>query len=52
MTNDNKSLAHTTWNCKYHIVLPQNTGEKYSTENTKQRSGKFCGNYATGKESV
>ena len=22
MTNDNKSLAHTSWNCKYHIVLP------------------------------
>ena len=22
MTNDNNSLAHTTWNRKYHIVLP------------------------------
>ena len=21
MTNDNKSLAHTKWNCKYHIVF-------------------------------
>ena len=21
MTNDNKSLARTTWNCKYHIVF-------------------------------
>ncbi len=21
MENDNKSLAHTTWNCKYHIVF-------------------------------
>ena len=21
MTNDNNSLAHTTWNCKYHIVF-------------------------------
>ena len=21
MTNDTKSLAHTTWNCKYHIVF-------------------------------
>ena len=21
MTNDNKSLAHTRWNCKYHIVF-------------------------------
>ena len=22
MANDSNSLAHTTWNCKYHIVLP------------------------------
>ncbi len=21
MSNDNKSLAHTKWNCKYHIVF-------------------------------
>lgn len=21
MTNDVKSLAHTSWNCKYHIVF-------------------------------
>ena len=21
MANDNNSLAHTTWNCKYHIVF-------------------------------
>ncbi len=21
MANDNKSLAHTTWNCKYHVVF-------------------------------
>ncbi len=21
MTNDNQSLAHTKWNCKYHIVF-------------------------------
>ena len=21
LMNDNKSLAHTTWNCKYHIVF-------------------------------
>jgi len=22
MSNDDKSLAHTRWNCKYHIVFP------------------------------
>ena len=37
VTIDNNSLAHTSWNCKYHIVfapkhilyLRQNTDEKY-----------------------
>ena len=24
MRQDNNSLAHTTWNCKYHIVFAQN----------------------------
>ncbi len=23
MSNDDKSLAHTRWNCKYHIVFPE-----------------------------
>ena len=32
--------------------LHQNIGERYSTKNTKQRQGKPCGNYATGKESI
>ena len=27
-----KSLAHTRWNCKYHIVLRQNTEDRCSTE--------------------
>ena len=30
--NVGKSLAHTKWNCKYHIVLHQNIEEKYSTK--------------------
>ena len=28
MMNDKNSLAHTTWNCKYHIVF----APKYSVE--------------------
>ena len=28
-TIDTNSLAHTKWNCKYHIVLHRNTEEKY-----------------------
>ena len=27
--NVTKSIAHTTWNCKYHIVSHLSTGEKY-----------------------
>ena len=26
------SLAHTKWNCKYHIVFGQSTGEKCFTK--------------------
>jgi len=25
---DNASLAHTQWNCKYHIVFVPNIGDK------------------------
>ncbi len=27
--DDNQSLAHITWNCKYHIVLHQSIEENY-----------------------
>ena len=26
---DKNSLAHATWNCKYHIVFAQNIEEKF-----------------------
>ena len=29
---DTNSLAHTKWNCKYHIVLLRSTGEKFFTK--------------------
>ena len=32
---DKNSLAHTTWNCKYHIVFAQNIEDKQSMENIK-----------------
>ena len=36
--NDNKSLAHTTWNCKYHIVyLHQSTEERFTMVNMADR---------------
>lgn len=27
-TKDDRSLAHTRWNCKYHIAFTPNTTEK------------------------
>ena len=33
------SLAHTRWNCKYHIVLHQNIGEKQYMDKFEQISG-------------
>ncbi len=35
--NDNSSLAHTKWNCKYHIVFARNTEEKSFMENTEKK---------------
>ena len=31
LLNDNKSLAHTTWNCKYHIVYMVSNKENLLT---------------------
>ncbi len=33
MSKDDKSLSHTRWNCKYHIVFPKNIEEKQSMVN-------------------
>ena len=46
--NDTNSLAHTKWNCKYHIVFaPKYRRKVFFGE--KRREGKYCGNYANGK---
>ena len=35
--NDNKSLAHTKWNCKYHIVFAPKFRRKSSLRRDKRR---------------
>ena len=35
--NVNNSLAHTKWNCKYHVVFAQNIEEKSFMEKKRKR---------------
>ena len=39
--NDNKSLAHTTWNCKYHIVFAPKYRRKIFYGEHKEEIGKI-----------
>ena len=41
MTNDNNSLAHITWNCKYHIVFAPKYRRKIFYEEHKAEIGKI-----------
>ena len=41
MTNDNNSLAHTTWNRKYHIVFAPKYRRKIFYEEHKAEIGKI-----------
>ena len=41
MTNDRNSLAHTTWNCKYHIVFAPKFRRKIFYENNKEEVGQI-----------
>ena len=41
MTNDNKSLAHTSWNCKYHIVFAPKYRRKIFYGEHKAEIGKI-----------
>lgn len=36
MSNDDKSLAHTRWNCKYHIVFTPKYRRKVIYESSPQ----------------
>ena len=47
--NDTNSLAHTKWNCKYHIVFAPKYRRKCSSAKNAGRLGKYCGSYANGK---
>lgn len=45
--NDNRSLAHTTWNCKYHIVFASKYRSKAFYGEKREEIGKtlreLCG---------
>ena len=41
LMNDNNSLAHTTWNCKYHIVFAPKYRRKVFYGEHKQEIGKI-----------
>ena len=48
--NDTNSLAHTKWNCKYHIVFaPKYRRKVFFGEKRREIGGKYCGSYANGK---
>jgi len=44
-STDTNSLAHTTWNCKYHIVL----APKYRLTETERKYEKYCESCVNGK---
>lgn len=39
--NDNNSLAHTTWNCKYHIVFAPKYRRKVLLQENRVEMGKI-----------
>ena len=41
MANDNKSLAHTRWNCKYHIVFAPKYRRKVFFGEKREAIGKI-----------
>ena len=49
MRQDNNSLAHTTWNCKYHIVFAPKYRRQIIYGNTKQVLVKSYGYYVKEK---
>lgn len=47
--NDNNSLAHTTWNCKYHIVFASKYRRKIAYGDLKVEIGKILRELCTWK---
>ena len=41
MTNDTKSLSHTKWNCKYHIVFAPKYRRKVFFGEKRKEAGKI-----------
>ena len=41
MKQDNNSLAHTTWNCKYHIVFAPKYRRQYGLFKRKKQFNDF-----------
>ncbi len=48
--NDNNSLAHTTWNCKYHIVFAPKYRRKIFYGEHKEEIGKILRELCEWKE--
>ena len=46
---DTNSLAHTKWNCKYHIVFAPKYRRKVFYEEKDWRYARYCDNYVNGK---
>ena len=50
--NDKQSLAHTTWNCKYHIVFAPKYRRKAFYKNKREEVGKILRMLCEWKNSV
>ena len=48
--NDVKSLSHTKWNCKYHIVFASKYRRRVFYQEKKEAAEKYCDSCADGKE--
>lgn len=48
-SNVGTSLAHTKWNCKYHIVFAPKYRRKVFYAEKEELSGIYLDNYANGK---
>ena len=49
--SDVQSLAHTKWNCKYHMVFaPPNIADRFSMGKRSVRSARYCAGFVNGKE--
>ncbi|EFQ66744.1 transposase-like protein [Enterococcus faecalis DAPTO 516] len=50
MSNDDKSLAHTRWNCKYHLVFTPKYRRKVIYDQLRQDIGKILRKLCEMKE--